>query len=120
MTSESISNLIERKVYEYLIKGEPIPFIQKELDSKVHKFAASLKDVDEDINVFELISSNINAISPARTRYKAIYIKECLKKIEELNWVIENKYKFPHLSNFQTFKLVKLREKLSSDNAIPF
>jgi len=48
-----------------------------------------------------------------------IYAK---KRIEDLEWISDNKSKFRHLSNSQVFNLIKLKEKLSFKNSytVPF
>jgi hypothetical protein len=49
-----------------------------------------------------------------------MYIKVCAQRVKDLDWLIKNKYKFPKIPNSQVFKLIKLKEKLSIENALPF
>jgi hypothetical protein len=120
MNRDSVLNMIDKKIVASLVEGHSIRYIQQELDDKMHKFAGNIKDSDKNIDLLKLLSMDVNTISPTRTRYQVIYIKECGKRIKDLDWLLKNKYKFPKLSSSQVFNLIKLREKLSEENAIPF
>lgn len=120
MNRDNVVNMIDKKIVASLVEGHSIRYIQQELDDKMHKFAGNIKDADENVDLLKLLSMDVNTIAPTRTRYQIMYIKECGKRIKDLDWLIKNKYKFPKLSNSQVFNLIKLREKLSEENALPF
>lgn len=120
MKKEAIVNMIDRIIVSSLAEGHAIAYIQQELDKKMHKFAGNIKDNDKNADLLKLLVMDENSISPTRTRYQVMYIKQCGKRIKDLNWLLKNKYKFPKLSNSQVFNLLKLREKLSEENAVPF
>jgi hypothetical protein len=120
MKTESVFNMIDKKIIEHLVEGHAIPFIQKDLNDKMNKFCDNIKQADKTVDLLKLLMMETETITPSKTKYQVMYIKVCAQRVKDLDWLIKNKYKFPGRSNSQVFKLIKLKEKLSIENAILF
>lgn len=120
MRQESITNMIDKKIITSLVEGHAIRSIQDDLNTRMNNMVVSIKTCDRNVDVLYLLTSDVNKIQSTRQRYQVMYIKECGKRVKDLEWLINNKYKFPRLSNSQVFNLLKLKEKLSEENALPF
>ena len=86
----------------------------------MNNMVTAIKTADKDVDVVKLLLQDVETIAPVKTKYQIMYIKECSKKVKDLDWVLKNKSKFPKMSNSQVFGLTRLREKLSEENALPF
>jgi hypothetical protein len=120
MKQEKIHESIDNQITKSLVEGHAISIIQSNLKVKIKSFTTTLTKDCIDLNqMFEL---KFDEISPIRTRFGVTYIKHCKKRIEDLEWISDNKSKFRHLSNSQVFNLIKLKEKLSFKNSytVPF
>ena len=120
MKTESVFNMIDKKIIEHLVEGHAIRFIQQELNDKMNKFCDNIKQADKTADVLKLLMMETETITPSKTKYQVMYIKVCAQRVKDLDWLIKNKHKFPGRSNSQVFKLIKLKEKLSIENAILF
>jgi hypothetical protein len=118
MKTESVFNMIDKKIIEHLVEGHAIPVIQKDLNDKMNKFCDNIRQADAKADVLKLLTMETDQITPSKTRWQVIYIKVCSQRIKDLDWLVKNKYKFPGRSNSQVFKLIKLKEKLSKENAV--
>jgi hypothetical protein len=119
MKTESVFNMIDKKIIENLVEGHAITFIQKDLNDKMNRFCDNIRQADSKVDVLKLLMMETETIYPVKTKYQVMYIKVCAKRIKDLDWLIKNKYKFPGRSNSQIFKLIKLKEKLSLESPIP-
>ena len=117
MKAESVFNMIDKKIIEHLVDGHAIRFIQKDLNDKMNKFCDSIRQSDKTADVLKLLTMDTETITPSKTKWQVIYIKVCDQRVRDLDWLINNKHKFPGRSNSQVFKLIKLKEKLST---LPF
>lgn len=120
MKKESVVNMIDKKIIGHLVDGHAIRFVQKELSDKMNTFCDSIRNADKNIDVLKLLMMETESITPSKTKYQIMYIKACSQRVKDLDWLMKNKYKFPGRSNSQVFKLIKLKEKLSVENALPF
>jgi hypothetical protein len=120
MKTESVFNMIDKKIIEHLVDGHAIAYVQKDLNDRMNKFCESIRQSDSKVDVLKLLTTEIETITPSKTKYQVIYIKVCAQRVKDLDWLRKNKYKFPGRSNSQVFKLIKLKEKLSKENAVPF
>lgn len=118
MKAESVFNMIDKKIIEHLVDGHAIAYVQKDLNDKMNKFCESIRQADAKADVLKLLTMETEAITPSKTKYQVMYIKVCAQRVKDLDWLMKNKYKFPGRSNSQIFKLIKLKEKLSFENAI--
>lgn len=118
MNKDRIAEMIDKNILISLTDGHAIQYIREELGQKMNKFVNSIKDADKKADILELLMMDPENITPTRTRYQVLYIKHCGQRIKDLDWLLKNRDKFPRLSRSQVFKLVKLKEKLSKENAI--
>jgi hypothetical protein len=117
MRKETIKNNITTNILKNLDEGQDIDDIKKELFVKIHKFVRIISS-DPEINVYELLTHDPDTIGAVRTRCQVIYINECNRYINDLSWIIQNKNKFPKLSNYSLFKLILLKERLSIEKKL--
>ena len=120
MKTESIFNMIDKKIIENLVDGHAIPFVQNDLNDKMNKFCENIRNSDKNVDLLKLLMMETESITPTKTKYQVMYIKVCAQRVKDLDWLVKNKYKFPGRSNSQVFKLIKLKEKLSVENALTF
>jgi hypothetical protein len=120
MRKESITNMIDKKIISSLVEGHAIRVIQEDLIDRMNKFCSNIKE-DRSVDLLKLLTiEDTESITHSKTKYQIIYIKECQKRVKDLGWLTSNKHRFPNLSNSQVFNLIKLKEKLSEENALPF
>ena len=111
---------IQRKVDTEIQKGlqahQAIITIQEELQSKLAQMVQSLyvvnpnRDFDEDTFKEPNWLDNFTEI---REKYFLYYIYFLSKRIDDLQWILDNRYKnLYHLWNHQIFKMLKLKERL--------
>lgn len=120
MKQESVFNMIDRSIISSLVEGHAIRSIQDDLNTRMNNMVTSIKACDKNADVLKLLLTDVEKITPSKTKYQVMYIKVCSRRVKDLDWLIKNKYKFPRLSNSQVFNLLKLKEKLSVESAIPF
>lgn len=120
MKRENILNMVDRKIVESLVEGHAIRYIQNELNQKMNTFASKIKESDKSIDLVKLLTVEPETITPSKVKWQVMYIKGCSKRVKDLDWLIKNKHKFPGLSNSQVFNLIKLKDRLSEENALPF
>lgn len=116
----SVFNMIDKKIVENFAEGHDIKFIKNYLIDKMNRFRDNIHRADSKVDILKLLTMETETIYPTRTKYQVIYIKVCEQRLKDLDWLIMNKYRFPGKSNSQVFKLIKLKEKLSEENALPF
>jgi hypothetical protein len=113
MDERRINDMVDKKIIESLRMKCTISDIQSELKTRMNNFTKSIK-VDTAINYDKLYNTNFEDIKIVRHRYGITYIKQCQKRVNDLNWILDNKSKFERYSNFEIFKLIQLKDKLSS------
>ena len=88
-----------------------------ELRFKMNKFS---KKIQYELNIshIDIIELDPETVSIDRIRHFIIYVQHCDKRITSMIWMLNNKWKFKGYSNLKIFKLVKLKESLSKENAI--
>lgn len=120
-----ITKIVDKTIDD-LIGTTPLYLIQSRLLEKSGKYITSLKQNDPLIDIEELLKKeSFSDINPIRTRYLICYIKHSNKRVKDLGWIRDNKWKFTkfNLTNDREFfKLIKLKDKLSIDKSysLPF
>jgi hypothetical protein len=124
---DSVKSIVDRS-FEDLLK-EGMGFLEIKENLKLRslkiksnmirdmKLCADLKDKDPDV-----ILNNEEfwpMIESSRIKYNIFYINHCNKRIDDINWIIKNRLKFSEYDSLQVFNLIKLKEKLSLENAEP-
>jgi hypothetical protein len=118
MKTESVFNMIDKKIIEHLVEGHAIRFIQQDLNDKMNKFCENIRQADSKADVLKLLTMETETITPSKTKWQVMYIKVCSQRVKDLDFLIKNKHKFPGKSNSQIFKLIKLKERLSEEKAV--
>ncbi len=126
MRKESIIEMIDKRIIENFVNGYSPEFIITDIQSKTDKMSDFItnqgidleKFIDMDFDVLTDDDFSKDKLPMTRTKYTVYYVKQSRKRIKDINWIIENCKRFPHLSKSQVFRLIKLREKLSRENAI--
>jgi hypothetical protein len=72
----------------------------------------------KDVDVDTILATELCEIKSSRTRYYIYYINHCNKRIIDLNWILDNRFKFPNFGIKQIFKLMMLKDKLSIENSV--
>ena len=123
----SVSNIIDRSMTDLLKQGLGFLETKENLRLRTVKLRVSLerdmktcdllKNVDPDILLYT--PDYWTAVQSSRVKYHLYYISHCLKRIEDINWCLKHRLKFYKYSALQLFNLIKLKEKLSLENAEP-
>ena len=80
---------------------------------KFYKDIISCSDVcDMDPDMLLYNEYYWDMITSSRIRYSIYYITHCEKRIEGINWIINNRLKLSEYSRIQLFNLIKLKELL--------
>lgn len=111
MDINRINDMVDRKVIQSLQEGFSIGAIQSDLLVRIKNFT---KTIDQDIShtYKVLYNTEYSKITNIRLRYGITYIKQCEKRINDLDWIFEKKNRFPLHSNSQIFKMIQFKEKL--------
>lgn len=113
MTVDRINDMVDRKVIESLQKGLSISEIQSDLNLRIRNYKKSINDFDDIYNL------EFSEISGARQRYGVTYIKQCEKRVKDLNWMLIRKSNFKRYTLPQLFKLIQFKEKLLKSEYLP-
>jgi hypothetical protein len=117
MTKEKIYDMVDRKIIAAFVEGYSIGAIQSDLKVRIKNFT---KTIERDVNFDEVYNQEFEDIKVIRHRYGITYIKQCQKRINDLNWILDKKPKFRRYSNSQFFKLIQFKEKLLFNDGLPF
>lgn len=121
--------MIDRKIIESYINGLSTLSITEDIKTRVKNMSNVIAKDGLDVPTLLKLSYNViesgqfegaNDTNRSRVKYTLFYLKHSLQRVDDLNWLFENKVKFARFSNSQIFKLIKLKEKLSKENSLPF
>jgi len=116
----NVSNLVDRNIGDKL-KELCIVDLIHELRERVEKFKVIIKRDYPAVDVVTVLTRKDYAlIEASRLRYNVMYIHHCNKRIKDLEWMVKTRFRFYNYNNTQIFNLVKLKEKLSVENSLPF
>jgi hypothetical protein len=123
----SVMNIIDNSLIDLLKKGSGFVDTRENLTKRTVRLKESLekdmkacellKNVDPDILLYT--PDFWKNVESSRVKYHIYYISHCLKRIEDINWCLKNRLRFYKYSKLQLFNLIKLKEKLSIENAKP-
>jgi len=112
MSPEKILRMVDRTITQSFKGGENIDDIKSQLRTRSVNFMKVLLK-DKTIDVDEVMSTDWENLTSSRIKYGVYYIKNCSKRIDDLDWVLTNKNKFGGRNEEQIFGLIKLKDKLS-------
>jgi len=108
MDANKINDMVDRKIIESLSNDLSISFVQEELRVRINNFTKTISK--DGVDIREIYNKNFNEINPIRHRYGITYIKQCEKRISDLNWILNKKNKFKKFSNSKMFKMIQFKE----------
>lgn len=118
MDKNRINDMVDRKVIQSFQEGHSIGAIKSDLVVRIKNFTKTIEK-DNVVTYQELYDSEFDKISNIRHRYGITYIKQCQKRIKDLDWIFDKKKRFPGYTNSQIFKMIQFKEKLENSKA-PF
>ncbi len=110
MDKNRINDMVDRKIIESFKDNLSIGAVKSDLKVRIKNFTTTI--TKDGVSINDLYDKDFSEISPIRHRYGITYIKQCEKRISDLDWIINNKFKFENLSNSKLFSLIKFREKI--------
>jgi hypothetical protein len=113
MDKSRINDMVDRKIIQSFQEGFSIGSIQSDLKVRIKNFTNTIGK-DTSVNYIELYGSKFEDITNIRHRYGITYIKQCQKRLQDLDWILDKKPKFRHLSNSKIFKLIQFKDKITS------
>ena len=117
MEKKQIEKLIDNKIIENFLNGFKMCDVKSELQFKSDKFQ-HFSETDLKLTFDEILKLNWEEIRPTRIKYYVFYTVHCRKRLKDFDWIIKNKNKFRELTYLQVFNLLRLKEKLSEENAV--
>lgn len=112
MDKERINEMVDRRIIESLNKKMKISEIQTDLNIRMANFEKTIDRLGG--NFKELYYKKFDEIEQIRERYGVTYIKQCEKRIMDLNWMLKKSTKFNQFDLKKMFELVRFRDKLNS------
>jgi len=116
MDKERINSMVDKRIEESFRSGDAIAVVQADLKLRIKNFTIT---VTKEHKLEDLMLLSWDQIPTLRVRYGTFYIKHALKRIEDLDWMYKNT-KLNRYSNSEILNLIKLRERLSEVNSLPF
>ncbi len=124
---DSVKSIVDRSLVDLLKDGIVFLEVKENLRARSLKIKANLirdmklcsqlKDKDPDVLLYN--EDFWPMIESSRIKYNIFYITHCLKRIEDIDWIVKNRLKFKEYNSLQVFNLIKLKEKLSLENSEP-
>jgi hypothetical protein len=111
-----IDKMVDQKIQQSLNEGQDIETIKSDLLTRIKNFRnVIIKDgIDPDL----LWSMEFQDIPQIRHRYGITYIKQCFKRLADLQWIIQNERKLSKFSKKKSFELILFKEKMRTDTPL--
>jgi hypothetical protein len=113
MDKSRINDMVDRKITEAFRNGVSIGDVKSDLIVRMNNFKKTI--IKDNVDIADLYDKEFSDIPQIRHRYGITYIKQCEKRLKDLDWILANKYKFSHFPNSKIFKLVQFKEKISQN-----
>jgi hypothetical protein len=113
MDKSRINDMVDRKITEAFRNGVSIGAVKSDLIVRMNNFKKTI--IKDNVDIASLYDKEFSDIPQIRHRYGITYIKQCEKRLKDLDWILANKYKFSHFPNSKIFKLVQFKEKISQN-----
>jgi hypothetical protein len=113
MDKSRINDMVDRKITEAFRNGVSIGAVKSDLIVRMNNFKKTI--IKDNVDIADLYDKEFSDIPQIRHRYGITYIKQCEKRLKDLDWILANKYKFSHFPNSKIFKLVQFKEKISQN-----
>jgi hypothetical protein len=116
MDKSRINDMVDRKITEAFRNGVSIGAVKSDLIVRMSNFKKTI--TKDNVDISELYNKDFSEITQIRHRYGITYIKQCEKRLKDLDWILENKSKFSHFPNSKIFKLIQFKDKISQNATI--
>lgn len=118
---ESILKLIDTKIIKQ-INSDDLSFIEiiQDLEEKINRFGIIMSSnydretIDNAILIFNRKQDIVN-IEPKALRYNVCFRGHCINRINDIKWIIKNRYKFNKYDNIKVYNLILLKNKLKEN-----
>ena len=114
MDKNRINDMVDRKILESFRSGFSIGAVKSDLNVKINNFTKTI--TKDGISLSDIYDKEFLDIPQIRHRYGITYIKQCQKRLKDLDWILDNKSKFSHLENSKIFKLIQFKEKIANNS----
>lgn len=109
MNHIKIENHIDNKINQKLsVDGLELNSVKSDLIDSITKF--SQRDAFINVSKFYLLR-NWDLIA-VKKKYTTYYVMHSIKRLKDVDWLIENKKRFPNLSDPKLFKLIQFKDKI--------
>ena len=112
MDVNRINDMVDRKVIQSFQEGFSIGAIQSDLMVRMKNFMKTIEK-DDSATYQELYNSEFSQISNIRLRYGITYIKQCEKRLGDLDWILKNRSIFKTFTDLKLFKLLLFKDKIT-------
>lgn len=116
MDKNRINDMVDRKITESFRDGSSIKVVKSDLEVRIKNFTTTI--TKDGTKIEDIYDKDFKDIEVIRHRYGVTYIKQCEKRIKDLDWILDKKSDFRHLTNSKIFKLIQFKEKMSIENAV--
>lgn len=110
MDKNRINEMVDKKIVEFLSKGSSIGEIESDLVLRMNNFK---KTIATKHDFQQLYDKEFSQIPEIRFRYGITYIKQCEKRLADLDWMLKNRPLFKTFTDLKLFKLLLFRDKVT-------
>ena len=110
MDANRINEMVDKKIVEFLSKGSSITDIESDLVLRMNNFKKSISTQEDFLSLYDREFSQIPEI---RFRYGITYIKQCEKRLGDLDWILKNRSIFKTFTDLKLFKLLLFMDKIT-------
>lgn len=109
MNHKRIESHIDNKIFKKLSSNNmKLESVKSELLDNITRF--SQRDSFINVSKYYLLS-NWKSI-PIKEKYTTYHVMYSIKRLKDVNWLIENKKRFPNLSDSKLFKLIQFKDQI--------
>lgn len=118
---KAVANLLDNNIIKKLSEVGLLDIID-DLSERVIKFSGIIERDFKGVKVDAIQVDDFDKIESSKLKYYISYVYHCNKRIDDVKWILKNRGRFEKMKNLQVFNLLKLKERLSVENAveIPF
>lgn len=110
MDKNRINEMVDKKIIEFFSQDKSIREIESDLVLRMNNFK---KTIAKKHDFQQLYNMDFSQIPEIRFRYGITYIKQCEKRLTDLDWILKNRSLFKTFTDLKLFKLLLLRDKVT-------
>lgn len=112
MDKAKICDMVDKRITEMINKQHTVSEIKSELLIRYNNFRKVIDRLGGDFN--ELYNKDFEEIEKVRERYGITYLKQCEKRINDLDWIDSKRKSFLNFELKKMFQLVIFRDKFKN------